>query len=233
MAENVYVCEWCHQFFTPKYRPSKKHKGEKPRFCNTSCSAKWRMSRPEFVKKLTTPKSRQASRENLKKTRARPEVQRMIDEHLHSTSNPFFWPETRAKIHKTLTEQNYSHLRGGNGTGLTEPQALLQRRLKWPAEYAVGVKPWKPGYPRNYKVDLAEPELKLAIEIDGNSHYTKTVKEADRRKEAYLVSIGWQVLRFRNEEILANPDRTVAAVLKAARSITSRRAPATTSPTGS
>lgn len=233
MTERVYVCEWCHQFFTPRYRPSKKHKGEKPRFCNTSCSAKWRMSRPEFVRKLTTAKSRQASRENLKQTKARPDVQRKLADHQRSPSNPIYWPVTMLKARKASKKRGYAHLTGGNGTGLTVPQALLQSRLGWKAEHCVGVRPRRPGLPSHYKLDLAAPELKLAIEIDGQSHRTPEARRRDEKKTAYLVSQGWRVLRFRNDEVLSDVEGVIERVKEFVASTTSKPVREITSPTHS
>jgi len=179
-----FICEWCHQFFTPKYRPSKKRNGDKPRFCNTSCSAYWRMSRPWFVCKLSTDKSRQAQRESMLEIRSRPEVQEKLNRYLHSTSNPFRWLAAQyraANQSDTIGSrkgQDYSHLIGGNGRGLSESQLMLQERLGWATEYCISIKPCRPGYPTHYKVDLADPRLKIAVEVDGNSHRAHAVRQA-------------------------------------------------------
>jgi very-short-patch-repair endonuclease len=53
------------------------------------------------------------------------------------------------------------------------------------------------GYPYHYKADLANPEAKLLVEVDGNSHYGKR-KKLDEKKDALLASLGWSVFRFRN-----------------------------------
>jgi len=44
-------CAWCGVLFLKKT----KREHERARFCDTSCSAKWRMSDPERVAKLHTP----------------------------------------------------------------------------------------------------------------------------------------------------------------------------------
>jgi very-short-patch-repair endonuclease len=69
-----------------------------------------------------------------------------------------------------------------------------------------------PSLPNHYKVDLADPERKLAIEVDGNSHKTKKWKFLDRRKESVLAALGWSVLRFWNQEILEDIDRVVGII---------------------
>ncbi|QDV22342.1 hypothetical protein Q31a_06260 [Aureliella helgolandensis] len=47
-----------------------------------------------------------------------------------------------------------------------------------------------------YTVDFCCAELKLVIEIDGESHFTKDGLEHDRQRDAYLRRIGYQVLRI-------------------------------------
>jgi hypothetical protein len=47
-----------------------------------------------------------------------------------------------------------------------------------------------------YKLDLAYPELKLAIEYDGREHLTPERARRDLRREAYLTAAGWTVVRI-------------------------------------
>ena len=98
-------------------------------------------------------------------------------------------------------------VRGGNGTGLARPQEILLDALSpkgWVAEYVVttGVKREKGSLPTHYKIDLANPTKMVAIEVDGRSHNTLARREADKRKDAFLLSKGWSVFRVRNETIL-------------------------------
>jgi very-short-patch-repair endonuclease len=53
-----------------------------------------------------------------------------------------------------------------------------------------------------YRIDLALPSLKIAIEADGKAyHSTPAQKAHDRRKNAYLRENGWRVLRFSGRQI--------------------------------
>lgn len=56
---------------------------------------------------------------------------------------------------------------------------------------------WKYSY-RNgiYQYDFAFPEIKLDVEIDGNTHLTEKVKLIDSRRDEWSKSQGWTVLRF-------------------------------------
>jgi very-short-patch-repair endonuclease len=59
------------------------------------------------------------------------------------------------------------------------------------------------GYPPVYKVDLAFPRVKLAIEADGSNHGTWDNRKAkDAKKDAFLAGLGWKVLRYSNRAIL-------------------------------
>ncbi|RYG33752.1 DUF559 domain-containing protein [bacterium] len=55
--------------------------------------------------------------------------------------------------------------------------------------------------PNHYKLDVADPERKIAVEIDGGSHTTLLAQERDARKQLALELLGWIVLRFSNRDV--------------------------------
>ncbi|QMS92204.1 endonuclease domain-containing protein [Nostoc edaphicum CCNP1411] len=57
-----------------------------------------------------------------------------------------------------------------------------------------------------FVVDFYTPELKLAIEIDGESHYQDGIPEYDYERQAFLESKGTKVVRFTNQEIYQDLD---------------------------
>lgn len=105
--------------------------------------------------------------------------------------------------------------RGGNGI-LTEPQILLALALGWSTEVVVptGNSPGWNGFPSNYKVDIGNPELKIAIEIDGKGHNGKEAYLRDRKKEMKLQELGWIVLRFTNQEVMTNLSTVLLEIKK-------------------
>jgi len=209
------TCEWCGAVSQKILRPKDRGK----RFCDRSCSAKWRMSRPGYAKSLATPKLRETSRANMKNLRERPDVKAKLAAHLSGPRNPVKDPANRIKAQTVLRERGYSMLNGGNGRGLTTAQSLLRQRLGWAAEFTVPTKvPRGRGYPTAYKLDLADPVLRIGIELDGHSHCSAAAKEKDAKKTAFLESIGWTILRFRNQEVTKDVEAVAAVVL----SITSR-----------
>ena len=63
-----------------------------------------------------------------------------------------------------------------------------------------------------YVVDFYCPTLKLAIEIDGDSHFTDQAQEYDREREAYIQSLGLKVIRFRNLEVRNNLNQVLRVI---------------------
>lgn len=217
-------CEWCGTSFRRERRQ---------RFCGPSCSAKWRMSRPGFVASLHTPKRAEACRQAMQRLHRNPQAMKNLRRYLLSDRNPFRDPVKRAeaqnKAHSKLAASGYRTLNGGNGKGPTWPQLVLARRLGWPTEYVVPTK-GLPGYPSHYKLDIANPERRIAIEVDGQSHSSKAVRAKDIKKTRFLEARGWTVLRFRNAEVMRNLSAVLRVIQQALSSSTSKQSPVTTSP---
>jgi very-short-patch-repair endonuclease len=55
-------------------------------------------------------------------------------------------------------------------------------------------------------VDFYCPERSLVIEVDGDIHGDQHQIVRDRRRESYLKSLGLQVIRYMNDDILKNLD---------------------------
>ena len=57
-----------------------------------------------------------------------------------------------------------------------------------------------------YVLDFYCPELKLAIEVDGDSHFMHGAEEQDKLRQEYIESFGIRFLRFTNEDVYTNID---------------------------
>jgi hypothetical protein len=115
-------------------------------------------------------------------------------------------PETLEKS-RLACKNNKPSIQGGNGRGTTVPQDILLSALVngWEAEYIVTLGSYKTtGYPNHYKIDIANPKLKIAVEVDGGSHNTFLRQAQDKKKEEKLIEMGWTVLRFKNREVIEN-----------------------------
>lgn len=56
----------------------------------------------------------------------------------------------------------------------------------------------------DFILDFYCPELKLAIEIDGDSHAGEEAEKYDRKRECYLQQLGIRCLRFTNREVMTD-----------------------------
>jgi len=54
----------------------------------------------------------------------------------------------------------------------------------------------------NYIVDFYCPAADLVVEVDGSQHYSDQGRAKDLERDNYLASLGLQVLRFSNIEVL-------------------------------
>src|SRR6056297_3449956 len=100
------------------------------------------------------------------------------------------------------------YIQGGNGRGATIPQLSLYNELikkddSFQMEYIEKTGKLRKIYkaPYHYKIDIASPIHKIAIEVDGLSHLALKTKECDERKTKLLNSKGWKVLRLSNKQI--------------------------------
>lgn len=66
----------------------------------------------------------------------------------------------------------------------------------------------------NFIVDFYCPAAQLVIENDGGQHYKKDGTIRDGLRDVYLESLGLNVLRFSNLEVLGNMDGVIAAIVE-------------------
>lgn len=81
---------------------------------------------------------------------------------------------------------------------------LRNKRLghKFKRQYSIG----------RYVVDFYCAEHHLAIEIDGDSHYTTEAQEYDADRTEYLHACGIRVVRFTNADVMKNIDGVVGTI---------------------
>ena len=66
----------------------------------------------------------------------------------------------------------------------------------------------------NYIVDFYCASSKLVIELDGSQHFMDEGLEYDRRRDAYLKSLGLTVVRYANSDINDNFDGVCEDILR-------------------
>lgn len=65
-----------------------------------------------------------------------------------------------------------------------------------------------------YIVDFFCPSANLAIELDGETHYTPKAKEYDRLRDKYLKTVGITVIRYPNYQVYKNLEGVVEDIRK-------------------
>ena len=107
------------------------------------------------------------------------------------------------------TKANRRYLR----KNMTHAERVLWHKIK--AKQLFGTKFRRQFGIGKYIVDFYCPRYKLAIEVDGDSHYrNEKVKVYDRRRQTYIESFGVRFLRFTNVEIYQNMNGVLLAIEK-------------------
>ncbi len=65
-----------------------------------------------------------------------------------------------------------------------------------------------------FVVDFYCPQLKLAIEVDGDSHFLEGANIYDAERQSIIEDFGIEFLRFTNEEIYTNLDGVLSKILE-------------------
>jgi len=94
---------------------------------------------------------------------------------------------------------------------MTKAEFMLWQKLKgkqlegvkFRSQYGVG----------QFVVDFYCTELKLAIEIDGDSHFQDGVQEYDQERQAFIESIGIRFLRVTNDNVYKNLEGVLERII--------------------
>jgi len=91
------------------------------------------------------------------------------------------------------------------------PESILWSQLrnrqlsnsKWKRQYSIG----------KFVVDFYCAERRLAIEIDGDSHFNKKAQEYDKEREEYIKSMDINFLRFTNMDVMNNLEGALEKII--------------------
>src|SRR5262245_60535502 len=99
---------------------------------------------------------------------------------------------------------------------MTRAETLLWRYLK--AGHLDGLQFRRQVPMRNYIADFVCHAARLVIELDGESHDFESRQRDDARRDAWLRSQGFAVLRFTNDDVLGNLSGVLESIREAAAS---------------
>jgi very-short-patch-repair endonuclease len=77
----------------------------------------------------------------------------------------------------------------------------------------------------DFVIDFYCPELKLAVEVDGDSHYTEDALFSDRKRQIEIETFGIRFRRFSNREIYENVEGVLLKIQERIKQITSPTPP--------
>lgn len=108
--------------------------------------------------------------------------------------------------------ERYVDVRGIPESGLEQVvlDAMLDAGLRPVAQLWVAID----GMPR-YRIDLAFPDLMIAVEVDGSQHEERPATVADAQRDAALESLGWRVEHIRARTFTADLVRVLALLHRA------------------
>jgi very-short-patch-repair endonuclease len=85
---------------------------------------------------------------------------------------------------------------------MAQPEVILWSKLK--GKQLDGFKFRRQYGIENFVIDFYCPQVKLAIEIDGDSHFSENSQEKDKWRQKIIEKYGINFLRFTNIEINEN-----------------------------
>jgi len=65
-----------------------------------------------------------------------------------------------------------------------------------------------------FSIDFYCVERKLAIELDGASHFAEGEQEKDKERQGWIEQFGIQFLRFTNDDVYKNLDGVLMMILE-------------------
>ena len=97
---------------------------------------------------------------------------------------------------------------------MTRAETLLWRHLK--ADRLAGLNFRRQAPIGNYIADFIAHSCKLIVEVDGESHDFEERIRHDERRDTWLRSRGYRVLRFTNDDVTKNLEGVVLSIAEAA-----------------
>lgn len=77
-----------------------------------------------------------------------------------------------------------------------------------------------------FVLDFYCPRLRLAIEIDGDSHFiNQDAIDYDKERQDFIENLGIEFLRFRNEEVFADNDEVINSINQKVKELQKRNPP--------
>ena len=96
---------------------------------------------------------------------------------------------------------------------MTDSERKLWSRLR--GKQVLGIQFYRQKPIGNYIVDFYAPKVKIVIEVDGSQHLEKKNELKDKVRDEFLKSLGLDVLRFDNLQVLKEIDSVGEVIYEA------------------
>lgn len=113
---------------------------------------------------------------------------------------------------QVFNKANEIHIRRALRKNMPQSERLLWARLK--GKGLNGHKFRRQCSVDRFVLDFYCPQQKLAIEIDGDSHFTKEAEEHDRERQMIIESYNIRFLRFTNAEVNKNIEGVILRIME-------------------
>jgi hypothetical protein len=200
------MCKSCLQPFQPK--------DARNIFCSKSCAMKWKMNRPWFVKQILDSKDLPAIAKRISEAHLKNLENR---QRLANVVRNLSKEEKRLRLKKSWIKRRNNGEKAFKNSrrGVPTPTEMILLGLFPDALYEPVILSCHhgDGFQHYCLPDLGWLDLKLAVEIDGETHTRATQMARDKRKEQVLKEQGWTLLRFSNEQVTHDTTKVKEVIL--------------------
>ena len=102
---------------------------------------------------------------------------------------------------KVFNKKEYKQRRQALRNNMTEPEKRLWQILR---NEQMGVKFRRQHGVGDYIADFYCPALKLVIEVDGDSHFSKEALDYDKIRDDFMLSLDIVTIRLKNDDVMQN-----------------------------
>ena len=121
-------------------------------------------------------------------------------------------PDGKRGTYKTACLNSYNYLKELQKKNKLNPTDAERVLWEYFRREQLGYKFRRQQVIDNYIADFACLESKLIIELDGDYHLTAEQILKDRERTERLSLLGYKVIRFKNEEVIDNPETVIKQI---------------------
>lgn len=110
-----------------------------------------------------------------------------------------------------FNKKEYKERRQELRTNMTEPEKQLWQILR---NKQMGVKFRRQHGIGHYIADFYCSELKLVIEVDGDSHFSEDAKGYDKIRDDFFLSLNIKTIRINNDDVMNNIEGVSQSIME-------------------